>query len=64
MRKENKVMAPMAPFLGILLWLISLAVFYFIIKTAVRVGVLEAHEELIESVRAIERKLSSTELRQ
>ncbi len=57
-------MAPMAPFLGILLWLISLAVFYFIIKTAVRVGVLEAHEELIESVRAIERKLSSTELRQ
>ncbi|MDA8441560.1 MAG: hypothetical protein M0Z55_04205 [Peptococcaceae bacterium] len=45
---------------GLLLWLISLAVFYIIIKAAVKNGVLEAHEGLIESVRAIERKLDTT----
>lgn len=44
---------------AILVWLISLAVFYFIIKAAVKNGVSEAHQELIESVRAIERKLDS-----
>ena len=44
---------------AVLLWVISLAVFYFIIKTAVKNGVTEAHQELIESVRAIERKLDN-----
>lgn len=41
------------------LWGISLAIFYFIIKTAVRNGVAEANQELQESVRAIERKLET-----
>lgn len=53
--KEEYVMA----FFGVLLWIISLAVFYIIIKTAVRNGVMEAHQDLIESVRAIERKLDN-----
>lgn len=44
---------------AILLWAVSLAVLYTIIKTAVKNGVAEAHQELIESVRAIERKLDS-----
>ena len=46
-------------FFGVFLWIISLAVFYIIIKTAVRNGVMEAHQDLIESVRAIERKLDN-----
>lgn len=43
----------------IILWLLSIVVFYFIIKAAVKNGVTEAHKDLIESVRAIERKLDN-----
>lgn len=44
---------------ALLLWAISLGIFYLMIKAAVKNGVAEAHEELIESVRAIERKLDA-----
>lgn len=47
-------------FFPFLLWAISLVVFYFIIKTAVKNGITEAHRELIESVKAIERKLDKS----
>lgn len=42
-----------------LLWALSLALLYLIIKAAVKNGVAEAHQELIESVRAIERRLDT-----
>lgn len=45
--------------LAILLWALSLVILYLIIKAAVKHGVMEAHQELIESVRAIERKLDN-----
>lgn len=45
--------------LVLIFWTISLAIFYLIIKSAVRNGVLEANQELIDSVRAIERKLDA-----
>ena len=37
------------------MWFLGLALFYYIIKTAVRNGVLQANERLIESVREIEK---------
>lgn len=43
----------------LMFWAISLGIFYLIIKAAVKNGVAEAHQELIESVRAIERKLDT-----
>ncbi len=45
-------------FLMLIIWMISLAVFYFIIKAAVKNGVAEANQDLLESVLSIERKLS------
>ena len=44
---------------GLILWGFTLAISYFIIKAAVRDGVLEVHEELIDTVRAIERRLDT-----
>ncbi|WP_407313397.1 DUF6019 family protein [Desulfosporosinus sp. SB140] len=49
----------MGGLLAILLWALSFVVMYTIIKAAVKNGVTEAHQELIESVRAIERKLET-----
>ena len=37
------------------LWLLSVALLYLVIKTAVRNGVQQANERLVESVRAIEK---------
>lgn len=47
----------MGSIIAVFLWVFSLLILYLIIKAAVKQGVAEAHEELIESVRAIERKL-------
>lgn len=41
----------------LILWVLSLALFYLIIKAAVRNGVLQANERLIESVRQIEKSV-------
>jgi hypothetical protein len=41
----------------VFLWILNIVILYLVIKFAVKHGVTEAHEELIESVRAIERKL-------
>lgn len=46
----------MGGLLAILLWALSLVILYSIIKAAVKQGVTEAHQELIRSVRAIERR--------
>ena len=46
-------------YFGVLLWGFTLGISYFIIKAAVRDGVLEAPEELIDTVRAIDRKLDT-----
>jgi|GEM_PF-6369937 hypothetical protein len=39
----------------LVLWFLSLALLYFVIKLAVRNGVEQANERLIESVREIEK---------
>jgi len=39
-------------------WFLSLALFYYIIKVAVRNGVRQANSGLIESVREIEKAVS------
>jgi hypothetical protein len=36
-------------------WFLGLALFYYVIKTAVRNGTQQANEKLIESVREIEK---------
>jgi multisubunit Na+/H+ antiporter MnhG subunit len=41
--------------LFLLLWLLSLALFYYIIKAAVRNGVQQVNARLVESVREIEK---------
>ncbi len=43
--------------LSLMLYVIGLLILFFIIKTAVKQGVSEAHWDLIESVRSIERKV-------
>ena len=43
--------------LFLLLWFLSLVLFYYVIKAAVRNGVRQAHAGLIESVREIEKAL-------
>ena len=43
--------------LFLILWFLSLALFYYIIKAAIRNGVQQAHTGLIESVRAIDRSV-------
>lgn len=48
----------MGGLMAIIVWVLSLVILYNIIKAAVKQGVSEAHQELIESVRAIERKLN------
>lgn len=45
--------------LALILWVISLVILHTIITSAVKQGVIEANRELIESVRAIERKLDT-----
>lgn len=45
----------MEAFLPLSLWGLSLILFYYIIKTAVRNGVEQANARLIESVREIEK---------
>ncbi len=45
--------------LALILWAISLVILHTIIKSAVKQGVTEANRELVESVRAIERKLDA-----
>lgn len=47
----------MGGLMAIIVWVLGLVILYTIIKAAVKQGVSEAHQELIESVRAIERKL-------
>lgn len=39
------------------LWLLGLALLYYVIKTAVRNGVEQANARLVESVREIERSI-------
>lgn len=39
------------------IWFLSLALFYYVIKVAVRNGVKQVHSGLIESVREIERSV-------
>ena len=41
----------------LILWFLSIALFYYIIKTAVRNGVEQANARLLESVREIERSV-------
>ncbi|TGE35851.1 hypothetical protein E4K67_22285 [Desulfosporosinus fructosivorans] len=48
--------------LFLILWFLSLALFYYIIKTAVRNGVQQAHAGLIESVRQIEKDVHEIKL--
>ncbi|MFZ3372524.1 MAG: DUF6019 family protein [Desulfitobacteriaceae bacterium] len=43
--------------LFLLIWFLSIVLLYFIIKFAVKNAVKEAHWDLIESVRSIERKV-------
>lgn len=43
--------------LFLILWFLSLALFYFVVKAAVRNGVQQATTELIESVREIEKSV-------
>ena len=45
--------------LPLIVWAISLIILHTIIRSAVKQGVSEANRELIESVRAIERKLDT-----
>ena len=45
--------------LALILWAISLVALHTIIKSAVKQGVNEANRELIEAVRAIERRLDT-----
>lgn len=52
-------MAGIGGLFALVIWAISLAIFYLIIKTAVKNGVTEAHQDLIESVKAIERKMDT-----
>lgn len=55
--REVNEMAGIGGLFALVIWAISLAIFYLIIKTAVKNGVTEAHQDLIESVKAIERKM-------
>ena len=41
----------------LILWFLSIALFYYIIKTAVRNGVEQASARLLESVREIEKSV-------
>lgn len=45
--------------LPLILWAITLVILHTIIQSAVKQGVTEANRELIETVRAIERKLDT-----
>lgn len=48
-------------FIAAFLYICGLLLLYMVIKTAVKNGVTEAHQELMESVKSIERKLNSDE---
>jgi hypothetical protein len=41
----------------LILWFLGLALFYFVVKIAVRNGVQQANEKLIESVKEIEKSV-------
>jgi hypothetical protein len=41
----------------LVLWFLGLTFFYYVVKTAVRNGVLQANEELVESEKAIKRSV-------
>jgi hypothetical protein len=41
----------------LVIWFLGLTFFYYVVKTAVRNGVLQANEELVESEKAIKRSV-------
>jgi multisubunit Na+/H+ antiporter MnhG subunit len=46
-------------FIAAFFYIIGLVILYLVIKAAVKNGITEAHKDLIDSVKAIERKINS-----